>query len=170
MVQVIDCNEQDVGLPRLGRARRHRQRGGGKGNDQLAELLPGLLFTVIDPTSITINKDGSDGGPAEILVKGSGGDLLQAVALLNLGLLQPARLELSTIYRLRPGAKYVEIETTVKNTSSAAHPLPFLNPQELKDLGFEPDPVTPEQFRSFLRAQSKLFAKIVADANVKIEQ
>ena len=41
---------------------------------------------------------------------------------------------------------------------------------KLKDLGFEPDPVTPEQFRSFLRAQSKLFAKIVTDANVKIEQ
>jgi tripartite-type tricarboxylate transporter receptor subunit TctC len=41
---------------------------------------------------------------------------------------------------------------------------------KLKDLGFEPDPVTPEQFRSFLRAQSKLFGKIVADANVKIDQ
>jgi tripartite-type tricarboxylate transporter receptor subunit TctC len=41
---------------------------------------------------------------------------------------------------------------------------------KLKDLGFEPDPVTPEQFRTFLRAQSKLFAKIIADANVKIEQ
>jgi tripartite-type tricarboxylate transporter receptor subunit TctC len=40
---------------------------------------------------------------------------------------------------------------------------------KLKDLGFEPAPDTPEQFRAFLRAQSKLFAKIVADANVRID-
>ena len=41
---------------------------------------------------------------------------------------------------------------------------------KLKDLGFEPAPDTPEQFRAFLRAQSKLFGKIIADANVKIDQ
>lgn len=49
----------------------------------------------------------------------------------------------------------------------------FRNPEQvtkLKDLGFEPAPDTPEQFRAFLAAQSKLFAKIIADANVKIEQ
>jgi tripartite-type tricarboxylate transporter receptor subunit TctC len=45
---------------------------------------------------------------------------------------------------------------------------PALN-AKLKDLALEPDPVTPEQFRTFLRAQSKLFAKIIADANVKLD-
>ena len=47
------------------------------------------------------------------------------------------------------------------------------NPEQmakLKDLGFEPAPDTPEQFRVFVRAQSKLFAKIIVDANVKIDQ
>ncbi|HEY5936073.1 MAG TPA: CehA/McbA family metallohydrolase [Kofleriaceae bacterium] len=147
--------------------------GNGKGNDQLAELLPGMLFTVIDPTQITINKDGSDGGPAEILVKGSGGDLLQAVALLNIGLLQPAGLEFQTIYRLKPGAKYVEIETTIRNKSAGAHPLPFLNPQELKDLGFDVPGVenlqlsVPVGMLPLLGGEQDLFAPGVAGFNVK---
>jgi tripartite-type tricarboxylate transporter receptor subunit TctC len=49
----------------------------------------------------------------------------------------------------------------------------FRNPEQvakLKELGFEPATDTPEQFREFVRRQSRLFAKIVADANVKIEQ
>lgn len=125
---------------------------GAKGNDQLAELLPGMLFTVINPTDVCIPtlegvcpvrdaapeplRDGSDGGPAEVMVVGTGGDLLQMVALLNTGLMFPANLAFTTVYRLKPGAKHVEIETTIKNTSSGAHPFPFLNPQEIKDLGF----------------------------------
>ena len=36
-----------------------------------------------------------------------------------------------------------------------------------KELGFEPAPTTPEQFREFLHAESKKFAKIIVDANVK---
>jgi tripartite-type tricarboxylate transporter receptor subunit TctC len=40
---------------------------------------------------------------------------------------------------------------------------------KLKDLGFEPVTSTPEQFREFIRAESKKFAKIIVDANVKIE-
>lgn len=41
---------------------------------------------------------------------------------------------------------------------------------KLRAMGFEPAPSTPEEFRAFLRAQSKLFGKIIADANVKIDQ
>ncbi len=41
---------------------------------------------------------------------------------------------------------------------------------KLKGLGFEPDTTTPEQFREFVRAKSKQFAKIIVDANVKLEQ
>ena len=41
---------------------------------------------------------------------------------------------------------------------------------KLRDLGFEPAPGSPEQFREFLRARSKQFAKIIVDANVQIEQ
>jgi len=41
---------------------------------------------------------------------------------------------------------------------------------KLKELGFEPAPTTPEQFRDFLRAESAKFAKIIAEANVKVDQ
>ncbi len=134
-----------------------RRVGGSdaRGNDQLAELLPGFVFTVVNPSDVCIPTkqgscptaqdiaagvplaDGSDGAAAEVLVEGTGGDLLQMVALLNTGLLFPANLEFRVIYRLQPGKKYVEIETIVKNVSSGAHPLPFLQPQEIKDLGFD---------------------------------
>ncbi|HLL20563.1 MAG TPA: carboxypeptidase regulatory-like domain-containing protein, partial [Kofleriaceae bacterium] len=108
--------------------------GGGKGNDQLAELLPGFLFTVINPTKIEITKDGTDGKAAEVTVIGTGGDLFQMVYALNVGLLGPAMLELKNVYRLHPGAKYLEIETTVTNKSTGAHPFPYVQPAELDDL------------------------------------
>lgn len=113
--------------------------GRGKGNDQLAELLPGFAFTVIDPTSVKILKDGSDGGPAEVQVEGVGGDLLQTIALLNTGLINPSSLTFRQIYRLHPGKRWVEIETIVHNRPpdnrpAASHPLPYLDPQELDDL------------------------------------
>lgn len=107
---------------------------GARGNDQLAELLPGFAFTVINPTDVQVTRDGADGGPAEVKVTGTGGDLLQMVYLLNTGLLMPANLEFSTTYRLFPGKYYVEIETTVKNKSGGSHPLPYLNPADLDDL------------------------------------
>ena len=108
--------------------------GNGHGNDQLAELLPGFLFTVINPTKVEIRNDGSDGKAAEVVVTGTGGDLFQMVYLLNVGLLNPANLELTNVYRLHPGARYVEIETTVKNKTAGAHPFPYLQPSELDDL------------------------------------
>ena len=41
---------------------------------------------------------------------------------------------------------------------------------KLKGLGFEPDTGTPEQFRDFVKAKSAQFAKIITEANVKLEQ
>jgi hypothetical protein len=36
--------------------------------------------------------------------------------------------------------------------------------------GFEPAPTTPEQFREFIRAESAKFAKIIVEADIKLEQ
>ena len=41
---------------------------------------------------------------------------------------------------------------------------------KLKGLGFEPATDSPEQFREFVKAKSKQFAKIIVDANVKVDQ
>ncbi len=111
--------------------------GSARGNDELAELLPGFAFTVIDPTSVVVTHDGSQGDYAEVTVTGGGGDLLQMVYLLNTGLVYPETLQFKNAYRLYPGKQYVEIETTVINTGNGAHPFPYLDPTQLKDLGFD---------------------------------
>jgi len=115
----------DADLVRVGGA------GGTSGNDQLAEVLPAFLFEVIEPTDIRVTADGSDGGPAEITVTGRGGDLLQLAALLIAGLLFPESLDFAVTYSLAPGKNYVQIETSVINNSSGAHPIPFLDPAAL---------------------------------------
>lgn len=106
------------------------------GNDQLAELLPGFVFSVINPTSVAVTRDGNDGQAAEVTVTGTPSDLLQEVYLLNVGLVGTTSLVFTQTYRLSPGKRYVELETTVKNTNSGAHPFPFLDPTQLHDLGF----------------------------------
>ncbi|HEY3803875.1 MAG TPA: CehA/McbA family metallohydrolase [Kofleriaceae bacterium] len=118
------------------------------GNDELAELLPGFVFSVIDPVDVCIPNaagncptdadepvmDGTDGGPAEILVTGVCGDLFEMVALLNTGLVFPSDLSMSQLYKLEPGKRYVTIETTIKNNATGAHPFPYLQPMQLDNL------------------------------------
>lgn len=41
---------------------------------------------------------------------------------------------------------------------------------KLKASGFEPSPTTPEQFREFIRNESAKFARIIAEANIKLDQ
>ena len=130
----------DADLQRIG--------NNNQGNDELAELLPGFVFSVIDPTDVCIPTaqgvcptgpddpvmDGTDGGPAEILVTGVCGDLFEMVSLLNTGLVFPSDLTMSQLYKLEPGKRYVTIETTIKNNATGAHPFPYLQPTQLDNL------------------------------------
>ncbi len=107
------------------------------GNDQMGELLPSFLLQAMDPATVTVARDGKDGGPAVVSVEGGGGDLLQMVAVLNTGILFPGELRFRQDYQLSPGNSYVDITTTITNTSTASHPLPFLDPLQLEDLGLD---------------------------------
>jgi hypothetical protein len=162
--KLIDADLQRVGA---------NSGEGGRGNDQLAELMPAFVFEIIAPTSITITADGSDGGPAEIRVRGKGGDLLQMVALLNTALFFSPSLQLEQVYRLRPGKRYVELETTITNTGAAAHPFPYLNPSELRDLGLDVPGVedlqlsTPMGQLLLLGGEQELFAPGAAGFGVR---
>lgn len=40
---------------------------------------------------------------------------------------------------------------------------------KLRASGFEPSPTKPEEFRQFIRSESAKFAKIIADAGIKLE-
>jgi hypothetical protein len=110
-----------------------RVQGEGNGNDQLAELLPGFFFTAIDPTKVEILNDGSDGKAAVVQVTGTGGDLFQTVGHINAAIVGPM-LEYRQAYKLEPGARYVTIETTIKNLSTGTHPFPYLDPTQLDNL------------------------------------
>ena len=116
---------------------RRPQGGDGRGNDQMGEVTPAFLFEAFNPTSFEVTADGSDGGAAVVTIEGTGGDLLNQVALLNTGILFPPALRFRIDYRLEPGAQYLEMVTTVINTSGNAHPLPFLDPPDLRDLGLD---------------------------------
>ena len=105
----------DADLQRVG------SQSTASGNDEMAELLPGFVFTVIDPTDVCVPTlegacptspdqplaDGSDGRPAEILVTGIGGDLFEMVALLNTGLVGPSAT-LAGIIANSGGAQHVK--------------------------------------------------------------
>ncbi|MBT8493495.1 MAG: CehA/McbA family metallohydrolase [Deltaproteobacteria bacterium] len=109
----------------------------GRGRDQVQEILPAFVFEVMDPSSFTVTRDGSDGGPAVVTLEGVGGEALQLVALLNTGLLFPQSLRFRVEYILEPGKSYVQIDTTVVNDSDSLHPLPYLDPPDLRDLGLD---------------------------------
>jgi len=108
-----------------------------RGRDQVQEVLPAFVFDVVQPSSFEVVRDGSDGGAAVLSIQGKGGDLLQMVALISTGLLFPQNLTFRVDYILEPGKSYVTIETTVRNESATLHPLPFLDPPDLRDLGLD---------------------------------
>jgi hypothetical protein len=148
----------------------------GSGDDELAELLPGFLFVGLDPTDVSIVHDGSDGfedGLAEVDVTGTGNDLLQMIGLLDAGLVFPSGLKLTQAYKLHPGKRYVEIVSTVTNTSAGAHPFPYLNPSQLAATGLGEIPAidtlqlsVPMGQLPLLGGEQDLFAPGVAGFNV----
>jgi hypothetical protein len=116
---------------------RRPQGGDGRGNDQMGEITPAFLFEAFNPTSFVVSNDGSNGGAAVITVEGTGGDLLNQVALLNTGILFPPALRFRIDYVLEPGAHHLTMVTTIINDSESPHPLPFLDPPDLRDLGLD---------------------------------
>jgi hypothetical protein len=152
-----------------------RRPGGSeaRGNDQLAELLPGFVFSVIDPTQVAVTQDGGDGGPAEVTVTGTPSDLLQEVGLLDTGLVGTTSLLFTQRYRLAPGKRYVEIETAIKNTGPGRHPFPFLDPSQLSSLGFSIPGIEDLQLSvpmgqlPLLGGEQQLFAPGAAGFNVR---
>ena len=146
----------------------------GHGNDQLGEILPAFLFSIIEPTDVTVSADGSDGGPASITVSGPGADFLETIALVNQGLLYPPSLSFTETFTLEPGKQYVEIKSTVKNISAGAQPLPFLNPSQFQNLLGTAIPgvsnlqlSVPMGHLLLLGAEQALFAPGVAGFNIR---
>lgn len=123
---------------------------GGQGKDLFGEMFPAFFLEALEPSdvinpldptnpapenrlkAIEVSADGADGEYAEVVVRGYGGDFLAMTQQINQVLLSDDRenpqLLFTTRYRLRPGVRYVEIETTVQNVSIP--PVPITLPNE----------------------------------------
>ena len=150
------------------------QRPSGKaerGNDQLGEIFPSFLLESMNPDNFEVTKDGSDGGAAVVTVSGGGGDLLQSMHALNLAFLYPPSLRFKSEYRLAPGARHVEILTTITNVGSSTHPIPFVDPDLFADLGVPGiEDLTlsvPMGHLALFGAEQELFATGAAGFNVR---
>ncbi len=84
--------------------------GGGRGNDQFAEMFSAVNLNMTATESVTIVADGSDGGPAVIRTQGPLGDYISYIGLLGgiLGLLDGWMV---TDWIVKPGDPYITIRT-----------------------------------------------------------
>jgi hypothetical protein len=105
---------------------------GGRGADQLAEVIPvaNLLWPRPREGEVVIVADGRDGGPAIIRVTGDGGVFLEALSLLRgdlVELLFPGvrfDLRIQTDYILAPGDRHVRMVSTAFLPEAGAEPPP----------------------------------------------
>lgn len=116
---------------------------GGSGRDTFGELFPVFFLEMIDPQSVTVVNDGTNGEAAIVEVKGRGGEFITMLRYLNqimLGSYEvefpdlirgiPAnsdgepQLEFATRYILEPGASHVRIESSLTNISAATIEFP----------------------------------------------
>ena len=63
--------------------------------------------------------------------------MIEQVAILNRALLFSTNLDCKVQYKLEPGKHYLDIATTLTNTSGGLHTFPFLDPSDLKAAGLD---------------------------------
>ncbi|MEE2645226.1 MAG: CehA/McbA family metallohydrolase [Myxococcota bacterium] len=113
---------------------------GGQGRDSFGELFPTFFLQAVEPQSVEISADGSDGEAARVTVRGAGGEFLSLTRVLNrvlvnsyegpdqvpLGTLLGSegldsilsdnpQLSFSVTYELRPGEPFLRIRGALTN-------------------------------------------------------
>jgi hypothetical protein len=104
------------------------------GNDHFGELFPAFFLEAISPSSVEIGSTGADGGPASIVVTGTGAPFLTlARQLLGFSGLDTSAdpnadgLVLTNTYSLGPTDQYLKITTTIAPPASATASLKVSN-------------------------------------------
>lgn len=111
---------------------------GREGKDSFGEMFPAFFLEAIDPETIEIVNDGSDGKAAVVEVKGRGGEFVTMLRLFNQIMVnsydasanlgraingKPPSLDLRpqvefiVRYTLEPGARHVRIDSAMRNVS-----------------------------------------------------
>lgn len=98
--------------------------GGGQGYDNFSEMFPAFFLEAMQPADDGIEAKVEEDGTAVVTVRGRGNQFLFMLEFINSAVLGEGGLQLQNEYRLRPGKRYVEITTTMINTSGATLPLP----------------------------------------------
>lgn len=113
--------------------------GFGQGRDNFGEFFPALFlqaFDVADQVTrdadgneitlagLEVIADGSDGGPAILRARASGGDFFTMIKVLIDAAVPPGALMFETDYVIHPGARHVEIIGRLKNTGNRDVELP----------------------------------------------
>ncbi|MFH1809512.1 MAG: CehA/McbA family metallohydrolase [Pseudomonadota bacterium] len=131
---------QDVGFSRgfavfggglidadLVRPQSNKGSQGGNGKDLMGEMFPAFFLEALDPKTVTVVNDGTDGEPAMVRVAGRGNEFLAMTEFLLKTVLDPETLRFETDYVLKPGANYVEITSRVINDDARGYAHEFHN-------------------------------------------
>ncbi|MBN2360006.1 MAG: carboxypeptidase regulatory-like domain-containing protein, partial [Deltaproteobacteria bacterium] len=111
----------------LVRPRKTGTSAGSGGNDLFGEMFPAFFLEALDPKTIEIVDDGSQGGAATIRVKGRGNEFLAMTEMMMTAVLGPENLLFETDYSLAPGKNYVEITSRVINNDPRGRSHQFHN-------------------------------------------
>lgn len=113
---LIDADLERVRRRSLGDSR------GGLGRDNFSEMFPALFLKAMRPTRIEAVDNGD--GSRSIVVSGGPGDFLQLASTVNDLIAPTDNLRFTNEYRLAPGARWVEIITTLRNVGPSPVELP----------------------------------------------
>ena len=98
----------------------------GRGQDAFGEFFPAFFLQAMAVDQVTVESDGTDGGPAVVVASGSAGDFLELVGVLNRAAIgshtdyldgdsqQNVRYEQR--YELHPGEQWVKVSFSLTNT------------------------------------------------------
>jgi hypothetical protein len=93
---------------------------GPNGNDYFTEMFPAFFLTAIEPDSVSVLADGSDGNAAIIRVAGHGNNFISLVKGIT-DLVNPrGDFNYTCDYILEPGKQYLKLVTTITNPGTSA--------------------------------------------------
>jgi hypothetical protein len=99
---------------------------GTTGFDGFSEMFPAFFLEAVEPTSVTVKNDGSDGNAAVVEVKGGGAEFLTETKVVDQVVLNTAGngpLNFTVDYSLAPGAKYLNVQVTASNPTQCIRSL-----------------------------------------------
>ncbi|MBS2026187.1 MAG: hypothetical protein JST92_27615, partial [Deltaproteobacteria bacterium] len=94
------------------------------GHDNLGELFPAFFLSALEPTSIAVIADGSDGRAAHLRVEGDPSEFITATQFVDKIVLRPG-LHFVLDYVLEPADDFLKITASIENPGAGSIPFPI---------------------------------------------